>query len=80
MAQNGYNAVVYHHHLTHQQFTLAAIDDMIARGKQQGWAGLRRAALAERVVMEKVQHSLQAVISASIERAIFIFDQIIGTD
>jgi hypothetical protein len=31
-----------HRHLTHQQFTRAAIDDVIARGKREG-IGLRRA-------------------------------------
>ena len=43
-----------HRHLTHQQFTLAAIDDIIARGKRQDWASLRQAALAERTALEKV--------------------------
>ena len=39
-----------HRHLTHQQYTLAAI---IARGKRQDWAELRKAALADRAVLEK---------------------------
>ncbi len=43
-----------HRHLTHEQFTLAAIDDIIARGKRRDWAELRRAALADRAIMEKV--------------------------
>ena len=49
-----YNRLMIHRHLTHQQFTLAAIDDVIARGKRADWAALRQAALADRVVMEKV--------------------------
>ncbi len=49
-----------HRHLTRQQFTLAAIDDMIARGKRQDWAELRRVALADRAVMEKVLQVCQA--------------------
>jgi len=44
---------MWHRHLTHQQFTLAAIDDIIARGKRQDWAELRKAALADRAVLEK---------------------------
>lgn len=44
-----------HRHLNHQDFTLAAIDDVIDRGRRQDWAELRRAALADRVVMEKVR-------------------------
>jgi len=43
-----------HHHLNHQQWTLAAIDDCIARGKRRDWVDLRRATLADRAVLEKV--------------------------
>ncbi|MFN0315892.1 MAG: hypothetical protein ACKVQA_12750 [Burkholderiales bacterium] len=44
-----------HRHLNHQRFTLAAIDDVIARGRWQDWAELRRAALEDSSVLEKVQ-------------------------
>ena len=43
-----------HRHLTHQQFSLAAIDDVIARGKRLDWAELRRAALTDQEIMQKV--------------------------
>lgn len=43
-----------HRHLTHCEYTLAAIDDLIERGKREDWAQLRRAALADPAVMEKV--------------------------
>jgi hypothetical protein len=33
-----------HRHLTHQQFSLDAIDDVIARGKWRDWLKLRQAA------------------------------------
>jgi D-Tyr-tRNAtyr deacylase len=46
-----------HRHLTHQQYTLAAI---IARGKRQDWAELRKAALADRAVLEKILRVCQA--------------------
>ena len=46
-----------HRHLTHQQYTLAAI---IARGKRQDWAELRKAALADRSVLEKILRVCQA--------------------
>ncbi len=49
-----YNRGMLHRHLTHQRFTLAAIDDVIARGKRRDWAALRRAALSDRAVLEKV--------------------------
>lgn len=44
-----------HRHLNHQQFTLAAIDDVIARGQWQDWAQLREAALTDPSVLEKVE-------------------------
>lgn len=47
--------VMLHRHLNHQRFTLAAIDDVIARGRWDDWAELRRAALADRAVMDKVE-------------------------
>lgn len=43
-----------HRHLTHQAYTLAAIDDIIARGKRQDWAELRTALLADPLIREKV--------------------------
>jgi len=47
-------------HLTHQQYTPAAIDDIIACGKRQDWAELRRVALADRAVLEEVLRVCQA--------------------
>lgn len=43
-----------HRHLNHQEYTLAAIDDVIARGKRLDWALLRAKALKEPAVMAKV--------------------------
>jgi hypothetical protein len=43
-----------HRHLNHEEYTLAAIDDVIGRGKRHDWAELRSAALADRALMEKV--------------------------
>jgi hypothetical protein len=43
-----------HRHLNHQRFTLAAIDDVIGRGKQHDWAELRQYAIEDRLVLEKV--------------------------
>ncbi len=34
-----------HRHLAHERFTLAAIDDVISRGRQSDWFDLRHAAL-----------------------------------
>lgn len=52
--QYGSEMPMQHRHLNHQEYTLAAIDDVIARGKRQDWAELRHAALAEPAVMEKI--------------------------
>jgi hypothetical protein len=44
-----------HRHLTHQDYTLAAIDDVIARGKRSDWQELRDALRAEPGLREKVR-------------------------
>lgn len=43
-----------HRHLNHRQYTLAALDDVIDRGKRKDWAELRSVALKDRDVMEKI--------------------------
>jgi hypothetical protein len=49
-----------HRHLNHDRLTLAAIDDTIARGSWDDWAELRRAALADRQILEKIQRICRA--------------------
>lgn len=49
-----------HRHLNHQRLTLAAIDDIISRGRWQDWAELRRAVLADQSVLEKVRQICNA--------------------
>jgi hypothetical protein len=46
--------VMRHRHLNHEQFTLAAIDDVIARGKRHDWAELRLALLADRSLAARI--------------------------
>ncbi len=43
-----------HRHLNTEEYTLAAVDDVIDRGRRKDWAQLRSAALADRALMEKV--------------------------
>ena len=43
--------------------TLAAIDDIIARGKRQDWAALRTALLTDPAVQDKVLRVCQAHIA-----------------
>jgi hypothetical protein len=49
-----YTKFMNHRHLTHQEYTLAAIDDIIARGKRRDWAALRTALLTDPSIREKV--------------------------
>jgi hypothetical protein len=49
-----------HRHLNHQRFTLAAIDDVIARGRWGDWAQLRNAALTDPAVLERVERVCRA--------------------
>lgn len=52
-----------HRHLTHQDLTLAAIDDVISRGNWQDWVALRLAALNNQVTLDKVARVCQAHIA-----------------
>jgi hypothetical protein len=49
-----------HRHLNHEGYTLAALDDLIDRGKRADWAELRSAALADRAIMEKILRVAQS--------------------
>ncbi len=44
-----------HRHLNHQRFTLAAIDDIISRGRRQDWAELREALLQNSRLLDAVE-------------------------
>lgn len=52
-----------HRHLNHQELSLAAVDDIIARGKRRDWEELRLAMLGNSVVLEKVQQVCRPRIS-----------------
>ena len=52
-----------HRHLNHQELTLAAIDDVIARGRRKDWEALRLAVLRSRAVLDKVQQVCRVRIS-----------------
>jgi hypothetical protein len=54
---------VIHRHLNHQGLSLAAIDDVIGRGKRKDWEELRLAVLASPVCLEKVQQVCRAHIA-----------------
>ena len=52
-----------HRHLTHEIYTLAAIDDVIARGKRADWVEMRTALLANPVLREKILRVCAARVS-----------------
>jgi hypothetical protein len=43
-----------HRHLTHSGWTLAAVDDAIARGRLEDWKQLRDAAAGQVLVRERI--------------------------
>ncbi len=49
-----------HRHLNHCDYSLAAIDDVIGRGRRPDWLALRAAALADRSLLAKVLRVCQA--------------------
>ncbi|TVQ89347.1 MAG: hypothetical protein EA400_07575 [Chromatiaceae bacterium] len=49
-----------HRHLNHERLTLAAIDDVIARGRWDEWAALRRAVPADPALLDKVEQVCRA--------------------
>jgi len=46
---------MHHRHLNHQNFTLAAIDDIITHGKWQDRADLRQDLLKDSTLLNKVE-------------------------
>jgi len=54
LIQNHWLAM-HHRHLNHQRFMLAAIDDVISRGRWNDWAKLRQAALADASLLKKIE-------------------------
>jgi hypothetical protein len=44
-----------HRHLNHERYTLAAIDDVISRGRWKDWADMRRVALANPSLLDDIK-------------------------
>ncbi len=49
-----------HRHLNHEDFTLAAIDDIIERGARRDWSELRKAAECDAVIAQKIRQICEA--------------------
>lgn len=43
-----------HRHLAHEKFTLAAIDDVMARGRMRDWLELREATTKDPRLLQKI--------------------------
>ena len=52
-------AAMIHRHLNHQKFTLAAIDDIIARGRRPDWEAFREALLSDPSLAQKIKRVCQ---------------------
>lgn len=52
-----------HRHLNHEGLSLAAIDDIISRGKRKDWEELRLAVLASPGVRERIEKVCRAHIA-----------------
>lgn len=50
-----HDQLMEHRHLNHGGFTLAAIDDIISRGKQADWFDLRQALLEDPAIIDKIE-------------------------
>ena len=51
-----------HRHLNHQRYTLAAIDDMISRGRWVDWADLRRALRDDEPLLDRIERVCSAYV------------------
>ena len=52
-----------HRHLNHSEWTLAAIDDVIARGRLDDWKQLRDAAASRKDIQERILRVSQPYLS-----------------
>lgn len=52
-----------HRHLNHQRYTLAAIDDIISRGKKEDWAELREELRHNPALADKIRRVCKPKIS-----------------
>jgi hypothetical protein len=49
-----HNRIMLHRHLNHSNYTLAAFDDIIARGSRADWVALRDACRSDEQVRAKI--------------------------
>jgi len=49
-----------HRHLNHQRYTLAAIDDVISRGRWADWVDMRRALRDDQPLLDRIERVCRA--------------------
>ncbi|MFG1187898.1 hypothetical protein [Xanthobacter aminoxidans] len=54
---------MFHRHLNHQRYTLAAIDDVIERGRMRDWLELRNAVRRQPELLDKIKRVCSARVS-----------------
>ncbi len=68
-----------HRHLTHSEWTLAAVDDAIARGRLADWKELRDAAAGQPQVRERILRICAARLADPGEQRYFFWDFYVRT-
>jgi hypothetical protein len=63
-----------HRHLTHSEWTLAAVDDAIARGRLEDWRELRDAAAGQPQLRERILRVCAARLLDPTEQRYFFWD------
>jgi hypothetical protein len=63
-----------HRHLTHSEWTLAAVDDAIARGRLADWKQLRDAAGAQPTVRERILRVCASRLTDPTEQRYYFWD------
>ena len=68
-----------HRHLTHSEWTLAAVDDVIARGRMDDWKQLRDAVDGQVRVRERVLRVCAAHLTDITEQRYYFWDFYVRT-
>lgn len=70
----GIMSAVEHRHLTHTAWTLAAVDDAIARGRMDDWKALRLAAARDPRVRDRVLTVCEGCLADPTEQRYYFWD------
>ena len=68
-----------HRHLNHSEWTLAAVDDVIARGRIDDWKALRDAATGQASVRERILRVCAGRLVDPTEQRYYFWDYYVRT-